>query len=101
MAAPLKTDESSLKSLVAKAVGGDTAALSQLLENYGPETEERLQIARKWRPVLDPGDVMQVTYLEAFMQIGRFRTEQFWPGAADRVRGATELYRRVPAAPAA
>ncbi|MFO0800135.1 MAG: 4-alpha-glucanotransferase [Gemmataceae bacterium] len=31
----------------------------------------------------------------------RFRTEQFWPGAVDRLRGVTELFRRVPAEPEA
>lgn len=87
MAAPLKADEFSLKSLVAGAVSGNPDALSRLLEKYGPEIEDRLQIARKWRPVLEPGDVMQVTYLEAFMQIGRFRPDQFesFPGWLRRI----------------
>lgn len=87
MSAPQKADESSLKPLVARAVGGDADALSQLLEKYGPDVEERLQIARKWRPVLEPGDVMQVTYLEAFLQIGRFRPDQYesFPGWLRRI----------------
>jgi 4-alpha-glucanotransferase len=29
----------------------------------------------------------------------RFRPEQFWPGAIDRIRGATELFRRIPPDP--
>lgn len=69
-------DESSLKTLVARAVDGDSDALAAMLGRYGPEIEGRLQISRKWRTVLEPGDVMQVTYLEAFMQIGRFRPDQ-------------------------
>lgn len=76
-----------LKSLVSRAVGGDAEAVSALLERFGPEIEERLQISRKWRAVLEPGDVMQVTYLEAFMQIGRFRPEQYesFPGWLRRI----------------
>ncbi len=57
--------------LVRQAVQGDHDALSALLARYGLPIERQLQglIARQWRSVLDVEDVMQVTYLEAFLQI--------------------------------
>lgn len=57
---------------VAQAVAGDRDALGALLEEFGPGVEAGLVIAPTWRGLLDAADVMQVTYLEAFMQIGRF-----------------------------
>lgn len=66
--------------LVRAAVGGDHAALSELLARFGPPIEARLDIHRRWRGLLEPGDVMQVTYLEAFLAIGSFQPttpEQF------------------------
>jgi len=68
------------KELMQKAAAGDEDAATRLLEHYGPEVERTLQIARKWRSVLEPADVMQVTYIEAFLQISRFdpnRSETF------------------------
>lgn len=58
--------------LLNRAVQGDTGALSELLRRHGPAVEQTLRISRQWRTALDPADVMQVTYLEAFMEIGRF-----------------------------
>lgn len=63
-------------------MAGDKDALSDLLEAYGPGVEAALTIGPRWRGAVDAADVMQVTYLEAFMQIGRFdasRAEAF-PG---------------------
>lgn len=57
---------------VARAVTGDKEALGELLEIFGPQIEAGLTISPTWRGSLDSADVMQVTYLEAFMQIGRF-----------------------------
>lgn len=54
---------------------GDADALSTLLAFFGPRVEAGLRIGRSWRPFLEPGDVMQITYLEAFLQIGRFLPE--------------------------
>jgi RNA polymerase sigma-70 factor (ECF subfamily) len=73
---PLDHKVSELDPLVARAVQGDTDALSRLLATYGPQVEQGLKLGRTWRAALDPGDVMQVTYLEAFMQIASFRPEQ-------------------------
>jgi RNA polymerase sigma factor (sigma-70 family) len=60
------------RKLLSKAVTGDADALAQLLARHGPAVQQRLQIGRQWRGVIDADDVMQVTYLEAFLQIGRF-----------------------------
>jgi len=50
-------------------VEGDEGALAKLLTLYGPRVQQALSIKRKWRSALDPADVMQVTYLEAFLRI--------------------------------
>lgn len=62
------------------AVAGDADAITRLLSETGPEVERSLNIGREWRSVLEPSDVMQVTYLEAFLRIGQYdpdRTEPF------------------------
>jgi RNA polymerase sigma-70 factor, ECF subfamily len=58
--------------LVSRAVAGDTDALSMLLAAHGPAIEARLTFARRWRGALEASDVMQVTYLEAFLEIRKF-----------------------------
>jgi len=58
--------------LIQRAVAGDEEALVELLAVYGPQVERSLSIERKWRSVLEPSDVMQVTYMEVFLQIHRF-----------------------------
>lgn len=59
-------------ALIHAAVSGDADALSTLLGRHGPAIERSLQISTVWRSALEPADVMQVTYLEAFLQIRRF-----------------------------
>ncbi len=59
--------------LVEQAVNGDTQALTQLLEQYGPAVRDGLRIDRKWSAALDVDDVLQVTYLEVFLHIQDFR----------------------------
>jgi RNA polymerase sigma-70 factor (ECF subfamily) len=59
-------------TLVARAVNGDADALGELLYQHGPAVEQKLRVGRAWRAVLDPADVMQITYLEAFLGIERF-----------------------------
>lgn len=73
-------DDSS--DLIRRAVSGDDDALAALLEHYGPEVERGLSIGRQWRSVLEPADVMQVTYLEAFQLISRFDPDRSEPFAA-------------------
>lgn len=65
----MTTDE---RDRVRRAVAGDKDALGELLELHGPQVEANLNISPTWRGVLDAADVMQVTYLEAFVQISRF-----------------------------
>ena len=72
----MDNDEARIKA----AVAGNIDAMAELLNEHAPAVECALSIAREWRSVLDPADVMQVTYLEAFIQITRFdshRPEQF------------------------
>lgn len=59
-------------SLLVAAKKGDKEALGELLLRHGPIVRAGLQINPKWQSVLEPNDVMQVTYFEAFEQIDRF-----------------------------
>lgn len=54
------------------ATNGDADALRRLLERLGPRLRQNLNaaIGPKWAGMLDADDVLQVTYLEAFLQIG-------------------------------
>lgn len=74
---PSNSEVPSVEALVRRAVAGDEEALSTLLARFGPAVEQTLQIGRPWRHALDTSDVMQVTYLEAFLQIDQFNPEQF------------------------
>jgi len=56
-------------NLIAGAVGGDRDALTTLLRRYGPRLRQHLRISRTWQGCLDADDVLQVTYLEAFLRI--------------------------------
>lgn len=69
-----------IDALIRKAVSGDFDAMTRLLDQHGPEVERTLSIGREWRSVLEPADVMQVTYLEAFIEIASYdpdRPEHF------------------------
>ncbi len=63
------------EELLALAIDGDRDAVGTLLQRYGPQVRNRLagKIARHWQSVLTADDILQVTYLEAFMHIGRFK----------------------------
>lgn len=67
--------ESVLEADLAKAQEGDADALSRLLAHFGPEVRAGLQVQPRWRSVLEPDDVMQVTYTEAFLRIGSFTAQ--------------------------
>jgi RNA polymerase sigma-70 factor, ECF subfamily len=60
-------------ALINRAIGGDEAALTALLRSKGPQIRAALagRIAPCFQSVLSEDDVMQVTYLEAFLGIGR------------------------------
>ena len=55
--------------LLQHAVSGDGAALTALLKLHGPKVRQRLSISPTWQSLLDVDDVMQVTYMEAFLRI--------------------------------
>ncbi len=59
---------------LSRAVAGDEQALTELLLEHGPVLRRRIErsMAGKWRSVLEADDVLQVTYLEAFLRIGHF-----------------------------
>ncbi len=56
-----------------KANAGDAEALTALLGELGPKVWDRIipKIGRQWSGLIEADDVMQVTYLEAFVQFGR------------------------------
>ena len=58
--------------LLAQATSGEVDALSTLLKRHGPRVRRELSIADKWRSVIDADDVMQATYVEAYLRIGSF-----------------------------
>lgn len=72
---PRTTGQPDELDLIERASSGDEAALADLLRLVGPIVTERLRtkIAAQWRSSLDVEDVMQVTYLEAFLLIENFQ----------------------------
>lgn len=65
-----ETDE----TLLAQAAKGDDDAMTALLQKYGPQVRRRIngRIAERFRSAFDEDDVMQVTYLEAFLRSDGF-----------------------------
>lgn len=61
------------EELMQKANGGDTAAMAEMLREVGPRVRARIEpkIGRQWSGLVEVDDVMQVTYMEAFLQAGR------------------------------
>lgn len=51
---------------------GCADSLASLLEEVGPPVRRRIDVAPKWRTCFDADDVMQITYMEAFLRIGQF-----------------------------
>lgn len=66
-----KSDE----ELLPLAVQGDGDALGELLMRFGPQVRGAVasEIGTVWASSLDADDVMQVSYLEAFLQIRNFK----------------------------
>ena len=60
--------------LVKQAVMGNTRALTALLERVGPEVRRRIApaIPSRWRPMVSLEDLMQETYIDAFLDVHRF-----------------------------
>lgn len=65
------------EELLPRAVAGDEAALTALLEaEHGAlHAWVKARIGRKYQSTFSADDVLQITYLEAFMTIRRFRPE--------------------------
>jgi len=61
--------------LIQQAKQRDETALRALLLRHGPRVREQIAqgIGDHWQSVLDADDVMQVTYLEAFLQLEQLR----------------------------
>ena len=61
-------------ALCQRAIEGDEKALGELLEKLGPVVRQRIigKISKTWQSILEADDIMQVTYLEVFLQIERF-----------------------------
>jgi RNA polymerase sigma factor (sigma-70 family) len=55
--------------VVAKAAGGDAGALEALLREAAPALRAELAIDARFRRSFDVDDVLQVTFLEAFLRI--------------------------------
>lgn len=66
--------DGSKDSMVSAAVAGDEHALTTILNRFGVVIRDALSISPKWRSSLDPDDVMQVTYMEAYLQIHKLKT---------------------------
>lgn len=64
------------ESLTAAAIEGDKAALTELLCRHDSDLRLRLvgRVGKRFRSAFDEDDVYQVTYLEAFLRIGSFRS---------------------------
>src|SRR5262245_30583110 len=56
-----------------RASAGDHDAAARLLNMYGPQVRRTLSISPQWQAAVDAEDVMQVTYIEAFMRFDQFR----------------------------
>ncbi len=65
----MSTDDRTIE----RANAGDPEALTSLLRAHGPTVRDRIapKIGRQWSGLVEPDDVMQVTYLEAFVQFRR------------------------------
>ena len=59
---------------VVRAAERDGDALEELLRELGPAIGAGLSIDRRWQASFDSDDVMQVTYLEAYLRIGTLRS---------------------------
>lgn len=68
MDAPSLTDD-----LVVRAAAGDDDAVEQLLRAVDGPLRSGLRIAAAWRRHLTVDDVLQVSYLEAYLRIGSLR----------------------------
>lgn len=80
-----------MSALLDAAVEGDSAALKQLLRQFGPAARGavRGRVPAKWSSVLEEDDVMQVVYLEAFLHLEQLEARDA-PGFAAWLRRIAE-----------
>ena len=66
-----------VQALLTRAAAGDAEALSSLLEQDGPavRTYVATQLPPRWQAVLSADDVMQQTYIDAFLDVSQFDPE--------------------------
>jgi RNA polymerase sigma-70 factor (subfamily 1) len=64
--------------IVRRAVAGDRDALAKLLKQHRAAVRQALagKIPARWQAVLSVDDVMQQTYVDVFLDIGRFDVER-------------------------
>lgn len=74
-------------SLLSHAIQGNPEALTALLERYGPACRRRIRdlLGDRYRSVFDEDDVMQETYVEAFLAIRRFDPRGTFDGWLGRI----------------
>lgn len=75
----MRTDLSPEAVEIARAVAGDEEALELALRRVEPELRASISIQPLWRRSLDADDVLQVSFLEAFLRVGTLRDAT--PGA--------------------
>jgi RNA polymerase sigma factor (sigma-70 family) len=66
---PNESPSEGVDALVMAAVGGSAEALQEVLGTSGPRVARRVRIDPRWSRALSVEDVMQVTYMEAFLRI--------------------------------
>jgi RNA polymerase sigma-70 factor (ECF subfamily) len=61
------------EDILQRANAGDAAAIAALLKEVGPRVRARIEpkIGKQWSGLIEADDVMQVSYLEAFVQATR------------------------------
>ena len=86
---------------VVRAVQGDRDALEELLREVGPDVAAGLSIDPRWRVSFEREDVMQVTYLEAYLRVATLsrRTREGFRGwlastAQNNLRDALRALKR-------
>ncbi len=71
------------------AVAGEAELLERLLREAEPELRRGLRVDPVWSRSLDVDDVLQVTWLEAFLRIGGLE-QRTWPGFCAWLRRIAE-----------
>jgi RNA polymerase sigma-70 factor (ECF subfamily) len=73
------TDRDLDPSSISRAVAGDADELERLLRAVEPELRSSIFVPPPWRRSLEPDDVLQVSFLEAFLRVSTLKDNS--PGA--------------------